>query len=175
MRDLERVYTVNVGFPETPQQCCPLLWLFPRRNVFGRKTYISSFRNLASTAPMTEKIIWVNTRSNRIDPMECLCCILPFSPRWHYENVKGFAQSCSQLEMKHHSFLHKTAFFFNVQPEIFHALTGQKQTNKENDPKPNPWPLAGGPSICTLLTTYLFQPGLCSCSQGSRQWMGHSL
>lgn len=53
--------------------------------------------------------------------------------------------------MKHHSSFHKSAFFTYSQ-KYFMPSQEKKMGQWDNDPKPNPWPLAGGHSI--LHSTY---------------------
>lgn len=108
-------------------------------------------------------------------PIVVLCCyILLVRSDHNYRDAEWFVQGCSQSEMKHCSFP-STNWIPSVQPKIFHALTGQKGTNKKMplNTTLGPWQVAS--LYCTLRTTCLFRCGLYSFSQGIRQWMGHSL
>lgn len=101
---------------------------------------------------MIEKIIWVNPRSNRIDPMEGLVLHSSFQSQMDMTLQKGEG-ICSRLQSMRDeaSFFSPQNCILYVQPEIFHALTGQKQTNTIMAPNLtlDPW------QVATLYALYL--------------------
>lgn len=109
---------------------------------------------MGSRTSVIEKIMWVNARSNRIDPIEGLRCIPPpFSQRWtqwHYKKVKGFAQGCCQLEIRHH----KTAFFMYNQK---YFMSSQDQNGPIRWwPKTQPLTLGRWPLYIALYLQLIF-------------------